>query len=155
MPLVYSTIRSELSKIMDPDDPNFVGYPSSTSQMANNWANAVNEYAKTVFPISSTSSAAKSAMEGVFMGMVAPMSGLVIFPAAFSAYAAALSPGMIVSNFNGIPPPSPIILAPAFAVPLLSTTLQIRIDTMATIIDTWFKTGTAINISSGATVPWS
>lgn len=156
VPLVLSKLKEELSKIMDSEDPNFVGFPSDSNQVADNWSNAIYEYSKTCIPLSTSATSAKAAMKSVMMGMGAPMSGLTVFPAAFTAYAATFAPGMLGAGFTGVPPSSPIDLAPVFSIPLNAGTNQMRVNAMAAIIHAWFKTGSATLIAPpNTTLLWT
>lgn len=153
MPLLPSVLQQELLKVMDDTNPQFKGFPETVEDVANNWSNAIDLYAKGVIPASLSAPLAKQAMYGVMLGMNAPLAGLVIFPSAFTAYAVALGSGM-QPTFTGVPPPAPINLTPAFAVPF-EAPISTRVSVMAGIIDLWFRTGTAINNASGVTTIWA
>jgi hypothetical protein len=45
MALDQTKLRTEFAKVMDADDPAFVGFPDTTAQAADNWANAYHTYA--------------------------------------------------------------------------------------------------------------
>jgi hypothetical protein len=45
MALVKATLKDELLKLIDPDDPDFVGHPANSIEFANNWADAYEAYA--------------------------------------------------------------------------------------------------------------
>lgn len=154
MPLLLPTLEVELSKLMDADDPAFVGFPDNVNDVAENWSNAIFNYASAVIPASSTASAAKSAMKSLLLGAGSPGTFFSIFESSFTAFAGSLAGGM--AGFISVPPPLPIVLqAPMLAIPLEESFNPSRITTMASIIDLWFRTGTATPSGGGATSPWS
>jgi len=147
-----TTLNTELLKIMDDNNPNFLGFPSDNFEMATNWGNAIFNYAKDVIPTSLTATQSKDAFIGVMQTMTIP-TGLAIFPLAFTSFALTLAGGM-QPLFTGVPPPIPIILLPVFVLPF-ETPIEARVAAMTAIIDLWFRTGTAINNTSGVTTIWS
>jgi hypothetical protein len=46
MALNINKLKSELLKLLDKNNPNFVGFPTNATDFANNWANAYDTYAK-------------------------------------------------------------------------------------------------------------
>lgn len=156
MALLLINIQASLTRLMDKDDPLFTGYPLTNPQVANKWSDAVHQYAVLVTPVSTTAVAAKAAMINTMVSnMGAPGTFFPALVMGFTNYALTLAGGM-APGFAGIPPPSPINLAPFIALGLSpSIALSTRISTLALIIDTWFKTGTANTLPSGPTVPWS
>lgn len=150
--MVLAVLIQELTALMDNESPSFVGFPENNAVMADNWSSAVNAYAKDVIPPSTTAAAAKTAMEGVLQG-VSVGTGIAVFQSAYTAYAAQLALGMQPA-FTGTPPPSPIDLTPVYNLPY-TTPISQRVSAMATIVDTWFRTGIAVNNSSGASIPWA
>lgn len=46
MALDVNKLKTELLKIIDPNDAHFVGYPTNATDFANNWANAYDTYAR-------------------------------------------------------------------------------------------------------------
>lgn len=152
MPLVKTILDTELSVLMDEDFANFGGFPDGIIEASQRWSDVVDAYASAVIPSTTTASSAKTAFQGVIASIT--VDGLVKFPLAFTAYAGALAVGML-PTFTGVPPPIPIVFDSAFAIGNAGGSGADVADAMSVIIDTWFKTGTAINISSGATVPWS
>lgn len=155
MALIRTTLVNEIRAIIDLEYEGHAGFPQDNVENASRWATAINNYAQAVTPPSISSVAARSAFETVMLGMSAELqNGIPIFASAFTAYAGALAPGM-QPNFTATPPPIPINIAPVIPVGVAGAPAQAIAETLATIIDTWFRTGLAINNSSGATVPWS
>ena len=156
MALIRTNLVNEIRAIIDLEYTAHAGFPGSTAETAARWATAVNNYASLVTPPSVTSAAAYAAFQNTLLGMDANSgNGVAIFTSAFTAYAAALAPGMAPA-FAATPPPIPIQLGTI--IPSLGVggaTAQAIAESMATIIDTWFRTGIAVNNTSGATIPWS
>jgi len=152
MPLVKTVLDTEISKIMDKDFNEFEGFPATVAEASVRWSEAINVYASVVIPITTTSPVAKTAMEGVLATIT--IDGIIKFPQSFTAYAVELAKGMS-PTFTGVPPPAPILFASAFAIGIAGGSGAEVGSAMSVIIDAWFRTGTAVNVSSGATVPWS
>jgi hypothetical protein len=152
MPLVSIILQKELSKIMDENDPNFLGFSSDVFVVASRWANALNTYASAVIPASTTSAVSLTAMQGVLM-QIQP--GVFPLASSITAYAASLSIGMLGASFVGAPPTAPLDLSPAFYIPLVEGSNAQRVSAITSIIDSWFHTGTATNVISGATMTWN
>lgn len=155
MPLVRQTIYSEIRKINDSTYVGFEDFPTSISDSANRWANAVNEYAKSVIPPSSTSEQAKQAFIQVMQQVSVPsQNGFAILKLAFTAYASTLALGM-APTFIATPPPSPIILEVVAPLGLGGGSAEAVASAMSNIIDSWFKTGVAVNSGSGVSINWN
>jgi len=154
MPLVPAILIQELTKFMDDKAPTFDKFPPDDPAAAKAWATAVDAYASAVIPPSTAAAAAKSAMQGALTGMSAPGAAAVAFPGAFSAYAATLGGGMAPA-FIAVPPPAPLVLAPVFILGMTGAPASAVVAMMASIIDVWFKTGTATPAAGGSPVPWS
>ena len=80
------------------------------------------------------------------------LTGIVVFTTAFTVFATQLGLGM-QPTFSATPPVIPINLVPVFTLPF-ETPIKVRINLMSTIIDTWFRTGLAINNISGVSITW-
>ena len=156
MPLLLSTLEQELTNLMDSTSPNFVGMPNSMADVASNWSNVMFNYTASIIPPSTTGSAAKSAMESILLGIAAPGSFFPLFTAGITAFATTLAAGML-PTYTGVIPVAPLVIEPAMmAIPLVAGNDALRISTMAGIIDTWFRTGTAVLVAPPYTViPWS
>lgn len=153
MPLTPPILTNELAKFMDDQVPSFEGFPSATN-VGQKWAAAVDAYASKVIPASIAAAIAKTAMAGAMAGASAPGAGTAAIPAAFAAYAATLGGGMAPA-FVAVPPPAPLSLDPAFAVGMSGGSASAVISQIVTIVDTWFRTGTATPALGGPPVPWS
>lgn len=72
--------------------------------------------------------------------------------AAFAAFAATVGSGM--TGFVATPPPSPVGFATQFALPPPATHAEAG-EAIASLVDTWLKTGTATPSGGGSPSPWS
>lgn len=153
MPLLLTTIQQEFANLMDKNAGGFVGYPQSPTEVAENWSNVLFNYSQAIIPLSTTAVPAKQAMKAILTSAVAPNSFFPALISGYSAFATTLAGGML-PTFTGTPPPTPIPLSPILALPL-GTPVGTIIGLFSTLTDTWFRTGTAINISSGATINWN
>lgn len=74
MALDVNKLKTELLKIIDPNDPHFVGYPTNATDFANNWANAYDTYAKDAQDVSGDVliTAFKSAMAAKLLTLNVP-----------------------------------------------------------------------------------
>jgi hypothetical protein len=124
---------------------------SSAAGCAQQWADAVGNYASAVAPPSLSVSAARSALAA---GLTAAFSSPLAAPgmeSAFAAFAATVAAGM-APTFVGAPPPRPVGFAAMFAT--LSPTHEAAAAAMAALIDSWMRSGTATPSVGGAPVPW-
>lgn len=140
MPLIVTTLQSQLQ--IHFDNP-----PQTTAQAAQAWANAIQVYAATIIPPSSTSAAAVQALQGALQGMDASGAAVGIFTAAFAAFGVALAGGMPVGTGPAVPPPGPMILPVS-----LTDQSQVAALALATTIDIWMRTGLS---APPASLPWS
>lgn len=151
--LVALTIENKLRELNDQAYAGFVGFPADVAACALAWATAVDTYASAIIPASSSSAAAKTAFQTTMLGL-AGANGLVILTAAFTAYATALATGM-APTFIATPPPIPIDISSIIPVGLAGADGHTIATLLATIIDTWFRTGTATPSGGGSPVLWS
>ncbi len=79
--------------------------------------------------------------------------GLVTLQNAIIAYSQQLAIGM-QPTFTGVPPTSPLILKPVSVVGLAGGSCEECVNLMTSIIDKWFKIGTATNNTSGVIIKW-
>lgn len=152
MALVLSVLESEIRKIIDQEFEQFEGFPQTAQETATRWANAIDIYASSVIPPSTTTQQAKQSLESIFLGL--NVNGALIFPLGFTVYASILATGML-PLFVSVPPPSPIVLAPVFAAGLSGAPSSTCAQLMSVTIDAWFRTGTATPSSGGPAIPWS
>jgi len=158
MPLIPITLQSNLSQIMDPGDPNL--HPENVTLAIQNFANAINGYANLVVPL--TTPVSHQLGIQAFINTMNPLTlpqteqsptFMDLFPPALMAYATQLSLGMLPA-FTGAPPLFPIELEPAWQIGLNGGTTQDVISSLVSIIDPWFRSGTAVNTASGVVVIW-
>lgn len=154
MALVLTTLQNGILSLTDADNPQFVGFPSSVAQAAQNWAGVINDYAQLVTPPSATASAAEQALVGVLAAASGQDAWLAAFPAALTAYAAALGGGMAPA-YVATPPPVPIQLDPAIQLGANGAEAAVVAPILATIIDLWFKTGIAVSVPAGVSSSWA
>lgn len=142
---------------MDPNDPLFQGYPENSTLAIQNFANAINNYAKFVVPVTTP----VSQQLGV-QAFITTMTSITIqpgptfqslFPTALTMYATQLGLGMAPA-FTGSPPVTPLQLDPVWEIGLNGGTTQAVITALVPLIDAWFRTGIAVNNASGVTTTW-
>ena len=144
---------------MDDKSSTFEGSPETGAEFAQKFSSAINTYASSIVPPSTSLSAAQAALQGNLM-TVGPPPGM-LFPVAITtgmaAYAAALVPGMLPA-FTATPPPAPIgplISAAVMPLGMGGAPASTCVTALASVIDGWFRTGLAVNNTSGVTIPWS
>lgn len=154
MALVVATLNSQLLKIVNNPD----AFPSSYEEAGQIWSEAINAYASLVTPPSVTSAVAQQAFVAAWIANK-PSEDLSILVSAISAYAASLALGM-APTFVGTPP-LPIAEQALLAglkslgeAMLQAPDASVWSSTASTLIDTYFKTGVAVNSASGATITW-
>jgi hypothetical protein len=146
MPLNPASLQSALASL-------FASPPGSRAACAQAWANAVNGYAASIVPPSTTVAAAvpplASSLEAAF-GAPSAASG---FDAAFAAFAVTVAGGMLPA-FAGVPPAAPLNIAAQLGVN--QPTHAAAAAAFAALLDAWFRTGTATLVAPPNTlVPWS
>lgn len=105
MALSASTLKNELLKLMDPDNPNFAGFPSSAIAAADNFSNAYATYAQGAADafgngvMSAFKPLFKAALAGWAPSLVQPSPAAALFGNAFAGYWMGASFGV------AIPPP--------------------------------------------------
>lgn len=151
MALISTTLVNGIRAITDEEYSGFQGFPEDVTEAANRWGTAIDNYASLVTPPSTTSVIAKQAL--VAQLLLADSLGVNAFVNGLSAYASALAGGM-APTFTGTPPPVSVVLAPTFASGFAGASAEVQANAIATVIDLWFKTGTAINNTSGVTITW-
>lgn len=117
MALNVNKLKSELLKLIDPNDPNFVGHPTNATDFATNWSNAYDTYAKDAQDVSSDpmiySPAHKSAMAARLLTLNVP-GGVIAtaastFDQAFADYWLGLTPPASAATFlTKVPPTSSV-----------------------------------------------
>ena len=151
MPLIKSVLKNEIIKITDVSNPIHEGYPTNISLASKRWAAAIDKYASQVIPVSITTQLAKTKLAESLLAI--EIIGTPAFITALTEYSIDLSVGMS-PLFTGTPPPIPIVLAPIFALGFKGASAETIAELLSSTIDTWFKTGTAINISTSIITNW-
>lgn len=153
MPLIKENLVHELKKIMDSSYPEYENFPNK-GEVSIRWTEAIHTYAKDVIPavVPTSQEIAKSTLLSSWQAL--EVDALIAFPAGLTAYTLSLGLGM-QPTFTATPPPTPIVLIPVFTLGLAGGSGAQCAEMMAELIHQWFKTGIAINNSSGATIPWS
>ena len=150
MPLIPVTLQTNLSQVMDPNDPLFTGFPENATLAIQNFADAINGYAQLVVPF--TTPVSQQLGVQAFVNVMTPVTVppteqsptfMDLFPPALMAYATQLALGMAPA-FAGVPPLFTIELEPAWQIGLNGGTTQQVISSLVSIIDPWFRSGTAV-----------
>lgn len=158
MPLNRNNLITEIRKINDESFDDFEGFPETIESTATRWANLVDNYAganliPVVNPIFLES--ARIAFFNQFLLLSnKTQNGIQVFANAFAAYAVQIALGM-QPVFTGLVPPTRLSIESIIPVGLNGGSAQVIASLLATLIDTWFRTGTAINNQTGATVNWN
>ena len=152
MSLQRFKLNVEIRKITDEQFILFQGFPKDRFEAANRWANAINNYGKPVLPISKTSDAATNAARNILLNV--PQGGTPVFISALTTYATQLAAGM-QPEFTGVPPIGLPVLEPIFKAGFAGASASTIANLLSVEINRWFKTGTAINNASGATINWN
>lgn len=150
--LVKQLLKEEILKITDASNPQHEGFPQNIFEAAERWATAINNYASQVLPVSLTADSAKVSLVAHLgtandIGTQSFINGLI-------AYSIILSNGMNPA-FSGVMPATPLNLQPIFNMGLNGASSEEVAEYLSVEIDRWFRTGTAINNSIGATINWN
>lgn len=145
-------VKKEILSFSEESNPHFTGWPMDINEAAIKWGNVVEVCAAEVVPQSDTAPSAKMAFIEIFKQMSnSSQNGRIIFAEAMDKYAEVLALGMLTYNYQGIPPPLkfyPNMLG------LVTGSIEVEAQRLATEMVEWFKTGTAIKITTGETVNW-
>lgn len=164
MPLLPVILKTELSKVMDSNDPLFKKYPDTQLSSIWNFAGAINNYLLGIVPPSINTTliiplATIPVAEQIFIINMMTLSSVKgftfmdLFPKALTQYAISIGIGMAPA-FVGTAPVIPINMEPVWQIGMSGSSTQDVIEIMATTIDLWFKTGIAVNTVTGATITW-
>lgn len=147
MPLVASALQASLTQLAT--------HPgASVADCAQAWADAVRDYAATVVPPSTAVAAAGLTLASQLTSAFALRpSAASAMDVAFTAFAATLGAGMAPA-FVAVPPPAPVGFASLFAKPFQATSAAAA-SHVATVLDTWMRTGTATPAAGGGPSPWA
>lgn len=142
-------LKDEILKITDINFVGFEEFPISIDAAAERWANVLFEYAKEIVPPSATIVQAKDMARSQFalIGVNRKQ-----FEIAITKFAEILKDGMI--GFTGVMPTFILDMEHIFNKGFNGASSETIAEEISEYIDVWFKTGTAINISSGVTINW-
>jgi hypothetical protein len=156
MPLIKSNLKSSIREINDTEYTDFKGFPSNTIEVADAWSGIIDSYASKVIPTSTTASAAKAALYGQLLTISSEAANaFLVLQAGITSYAVALAGGMAGAGFVGVPPPAPLILTPVSAIGLAGGSAEACAEAMSSILDIWFKTGSATPVAGGPPIFWT
>lgn len=151
MAFIKSNLINSIRSINDEKFGGFLEFPEDVSEAAERWSLAIGNYAALVTPPSTTFEAARQALKSKLS--LADSLEASAFTIGLSEYASILSLGMQPA-FTGTPPITPIAIEPVFSAGFAGASAEEVANQLGEVIDLWFKTGTAINNVSGATVTW-
>ena len=118
---------------------------------AQQWADAMGEYASAIVPVSPAVAGAVATLAGSLAAAFSSPAAAPGMESAFKAFAATVGAGM--AGFVPTPPPSPVGFASLFGQPPPATGAAAA-SSMANLIDAWMRTGTATP-PGGSPIPWS
>ena len=146
MALVAATLQLALESAFASPGPDY-------ASCAQGWANAMVSYASPIVLASTAVSAAGTALAGALAAAFATPSAIPGMESAFHAFAASVGLGMV--GFAPVPPAGPVGFAGQFAGPK-PTTHGAAAQSVASLIDSWMRTGVSTLIAPPNTVvPWS
>ena len=157
-------LKSLILTLTDQSSEDFVGFPDSTLEAANNWAGIFEKYMNgdiskgdMFIPGSDTISLGIDALRGN-LALIVDGNGEAMFISGLVAMATAIAPGISTHSsgaFTGVPPFGSPLLSPIFTQGSQNLlTVEEIAEKLANTIDSWMKTGTYINNESGATLFW-
>lgn len=119
---------------------------------AQTWATLMGTYFTGVVPASTTVAAAQTALQGSLTSAfsAAPGAGLALLETAFLAFATSIAGGMAPA-FVGVPPVLPV----GFATLAAAETASEAASNIASLIETWAKSGSATPSVGGPPVLWT
>ncbi len=145
MPLNVAGLQSALSA-------QFASPASSSPGCAQQWADAMRDYALAIVPPSASNAGAASALNAALAAAFATPAAAPAMESAFASFAATLGAGMAPA-FVSVPPPRPVGFAAQFAAQ--PPTHQAAAAAIAGLIDSWMRVGTATPSVGGPPVPWT
>jgi hypothetical protein len=146
--------REELDKFMDLNSPNFEGHPPTHIISAQRMSVALGYLWSSSIPLVVPQSveAAKVSYVNTMSVPLARVNSLIVLPNALMQFAVQIALGM-QPLFSAVPPPIPVNLLPVI-VGNDNLPISAILDKFVTTLVTWFKTGTAVNNSSGVLITW-
>ena len=157
MPLVKMKLSDALRKFMDAESSSFKAFPQDEPDAIELLADAVDQFASGVMPSSKTASAAKAAMMAAMTGLGEADQAISKIQDGFTQYATILAAGMIGSPagpgvvVTAVAPSGKVAIDSVGEIGLNGGTSQDVADAIASIADTWFKTGQTTIIVGSAT----
>lgn len=154
MALVKETLKTGLIALVSNPDV----FPNSYELSAQNFGSAINSYGSLVTPPSTTSAVALSAFIATYIGS-RPKKNIEILTDAVKTYCAALATGM-APVFIATPPTvvaeqaMKVAINAASKIALKGGSASNWAIATANAIDAYFRTGIAVNSTSGVTVTW-
>lgn len=118
---------------------------------AQQWAQAMGDYAAGIVPPSATVTAARSALATALAGAFATPFAAPLMEIAFAAFAVTVGGGQV--GFVPVPPPRPVGFAALLAV--IAPTHADAATAVTTLVDTWMRSGSSTPVAGGSPVPWS
>lgn len=155
MPLLVATLQEQLALFLDKTATGYAP-PDDAAHAAFLWGEAVDAYVATIAPPSLTMALAKPLLVAGLSGM--RTAGPAALEAGFSAYAAQLALGMLPAFAAATPPlPGTLItgVLPLAALGLAGASPSSQVAALASVIDLWFRTGTAVPIAGPPPIFWA
>ena len=143
-------LNDEIRKINDFDFEYFEQFPKSIDEAAERWSNAIFKHCEDVVPPSITLQQAKQIC---YLEFLKVSNNPKQFEIAIMKFAEVMKDGMI--GFNGVMPPTDLNLITVFLKGFSGSSSLDIANELSEKIHAWFKTGTAINVSSGITINWN
>lgn len=153
MALNKSILRTGLQTFCDESFTGFVNFPGSYGEASTMWANAFDSYARMVTPVSSTSQAAKTAFRQQFM-LSQDAQDISFLVSCFVKYVQVLATGMAPTFIATPPLKSALNLRVLEDLGLNGASTFECVNTLTTLVDTWMRTGVAVNSVTGVTTLW-
>jgi hypothetical protein len=148
MPLNLGALQNGLQSVAD----NAPKGPAAAGQA---WADAVQSYASGVIPASTTVSAATATLAGALATAFSGGAAAPGMESALASFALTVAGGMAAAGFAGVPPVGPVGFATQFGGPKPQNHADAA-SQLASLIDSWMKTGTATLIAPPNTpVTWT
>lgn len=145
-----NSLKTEIRKISDEGFNSFEGFPEDKNETAERWSEAIKIYSSSIIPYSLNIGLAKKAMrEEIKTNYFIP----TVLELSLIKFTQILASGML-PNFNGVPPASKLNIESCFLIGFGGGSSEEVAECLSVTIDSWFKTGTAINTTSGGTINW-
>lgn len=151
MPLLRKTLEIEIRKITDEDFVDFEGFPRDKEEACLRWSFVFSKYCQTIIPTSTNVEMARQELQLNLMSLNGDPN---VFTTALLKFATTLGLGMQPA-FTATPPPLSLILTPSTSLGLSGGSAKDVAVSLSTTIDSWFRTGTAINNSSSVIINWN